>query len=61
MTDASLMPYGIHKGKRMQDVPADYLHYLWTHGKSETNDEVAEYIRSNLDVLKLEYKDGIWE
>lgn len=56
------MPFGKHKDEMMQDVPASYLHYLWTHGKeSETKTcAVADYIARNLEALKLEHKDGIW-
>ena len=28
MTDESLMPYGVHKGKKMIAVPAHYLIWL---------------------------------
>lgn len=46
----------------MQDVPASYLHWLWTQGKSHEvkTDPVAEYINRNLSALKQEYPDGIW-
>ena len=61
LQDTDLMPFGKHKGEMMQDVPASYLHWLWTNGKS--NDKlcpVADYIRRNLSALKTEYKDGLW-
>jgi hypothetical protein len=55
------MPYGKYKGRPMQDVPASYLHWLWTNGKEhDRQDPVAQYIRDNLDALKQEYEDGIW-
>ena len=60
MTDESIMPFGKHKGKRMADVPASYLHYLWTNGMSEEKGDVANYIRENLDALKMECPDKIW-
>lgn len=61
LNDLSPMPFGKFRGKPMQDVPADYLHYLWTHGlKENAHSPVAAYIRDNLDALKKEHKDGIW-
>lgn len=54
------MPFGKHKNKPMQDVPASYLHYLWSNGLSDEKSPVANYIRQNLDALKREHKDGIW-
>lgn len=60
LEDLSPMPFGKHKGVPMQDVPASYLHWLWSNGKEHEHDPVAEYIRKNLDVLKSEHPDGIW-
>lgn len=55
------MPFGAHEGTPMQDVPARYLHYLWTNGmREDTRSEVADYIRRNVDALKQEHPDGIW-
>ena len=52
LNDNSLMPYGIHKGKKMANVPAQYL--LWCYQQSWCKGEVKEYIKENLDSLKLE-------
>jgi uncharacterized protein (DUF3820 family) len=52
MEDTDLMPYGIHKGKEMQDVPADYL--LWLYEEGKLTEPVREYIEDNLEVLKVE-------
>lgn len=61
LNDESLMPFGKHKGERMEDVPADYLHWLWTNGKERDRQcPVANYIRENLGTLKQEHEDGIW-
>ena len=55
------MPFGKYKGVPMQEVPASYLHYLWSSGlKSDGRSNVAAYIRENLEALKIEYPDGIW-
>jgi uncharacterized protein (DUF3820 family) len=62
LTDLDPMPFGKFKGKPMQDVPADYLHYLWTNGLKEKThtSNVAHYIEQNIAALKKEYPDGIW-
>lgn len=30
LTDTDPMPFGKYKGTPMQDVPASYLHWLWS-------------------------------
>lgn len=62
LQDADLMPFGKHRGVAMQDVPASYLHWLWTNGKNvDKQCPVADYIRRNMNALRIEYPDGIWE
>ena len=61
LTDLDKMPFGKFFGKPMCEIPAEYLFYLWTHGKE--NDQfcpVADYIRKNLDALERDYPDGVW-
>lgn len=61
LEDLSPMPFGKHKGQPMQDVPARYLHWLWTNGKEQNKEcPVADYIRRNLSALKKENSDAIW-
>lgn len=62
LEDTDPMPFGKYAGKSMSDVPARYLHWLWTDGKEHEwkTDPVAAYIKHNLDALKKEYPDGIW-
>ena len=61
LNDTDPMPFGQYRGKPMSDVPAWYLHWLWTTGKKEDKTcPVANYIRRNLLHLQLEHKDGIW-
>ena len=61
LEDTDLMPFGIHRGMRLQDVPVDYFHYLWHNGmRNDMNSAVADYIRRNLDALKMENRDLIW-
>ncbi|CAA7196718.1 hypothetical protein [Chryseobacterium potabilaquae] len=52
MEDTDIMPYGIHMGKQMQDVPADYLLRLYEEG--QLTDPVKIYIEDNLQVLEIE-------
>jgi len=63
LSDKSPMPFGKYKGKAMQDVPAHYLHWLWTNGKEQEDPPgpVAKYIRSNFAVLKKKLPDAIWD
>lgn len=59
--DLDKMPFGMHKGTLMQDVPASYLHYLWTNGMSkEPSHPIHVYIKERLTHLQQEYPDGIW-
>jgi uncharacterized protein (DUF3820 family) len=54
MTDNDIMPYGLHKGQNMINVPSDYLIYLYENNKAK--EPVLSYIKDNLDALKLEIK-----
>ncbi|PPL04962.1 Putative quorum-sensing-regulated virulence factor [Parapedobacter indicus] len=54
MTDASLMPFGIHKGKRLIDVPAKYL--IWLYDENKCSGALKDYIEDNMDALKKETK-----
>lgn len=61
LSDTDPMPFGKFRGQPMQDVPASYLFWLWTNGKSgDRFCPVADYIRRNLAALRMEFKDGIW-
>lgn len=61
LEDLDPMPFGKFKGNLMQDVPASYLHWLWSNGlKEDKRSPVADYIRRNLAALKQEFADGIW-
>ena len=53
-TDTSLMPFGLHKDKKMINVPAHYL--LWLYETNKCSGELKEYIIDNLDVLKEEMR-----
>ena len=61
LQDTDKMPFGKYKGEPMQDVPASYLHWLWSTGKEHDKlCPVADYIRRNMTALQQEYTDGIW-
>jgi len=60
LTDIDPMPFGKHKGKPMQEVPADYLHYLWMNGLNKEDKPVANYIKQSLHALQEENPDLIW-
>jgi uncharacterized protein (DUF3820 family) len=54
MNDSSLMEFGIHKGKKLIDVPASYL--IWLYDNDKCSWALKEYIRENMDVLKSQAK-----
>ncbi len=50
LTDESLMPgNGAHAGKKMKDVPADYL--IWCFENNRCSKDVLAYVVDNKDVL----------
>lgn len=63
LTDDSPMPIGRHKDKRMEEVPAKYLMFLYSEwAKSDFRVAraavpVLAYIRENLDVLNKELSE----
>ena len=65
LKDADPMPFGKYRGKRMDEVPASYLHWLWVNERDPlrnkvATDAVAAYVHNNLLSLAAEYPDGIW-
>jgi uncharacterized protein (DUF3820 family) len=46
------IPYGAHKGKKMVDIPASYLIYIWENHKPFGY--VKDYIKENLETLKMQ-------
>lgn len=54
LTDNDLMPFGQHAGKKMANVPAHYLIYIYDKGWCERYPSVKQYISNNLDELKKE-------
>lgn len=57
MNDKSEMPFGKYKGVKLEDVPDEYLLWLYNDGEMETHTtkrkELFDYIVDNLDAIKL--------
>ncbi|MFA9212966.1 MAG: putative quorum-sensing-regulated virulence factor [Candidatus Methylacidiphilales bacterium] len=51
-TDNSLMPFGVHRGKPMINIPAKYL--LWLYNEGCNHDGVKKYLIENLEALNKE-------
>lgn len=56
-TDDTKMPFGKHQGKRMEEVPADYLLELYEKDKDFIREGLRLYIEDNLDVLHKQIKE----
>ena len=59
LTDLDPMPFGKHKGKPMQDVPASY--FVWLKEKGCDHPGVAAYIEDSWSAIKAECPDHIFE
>lgn len=51
MDDKSIMPFGAHKGKQLDQVPDSYLRWLYENNKAFG--DLKKYIEENADVLKI--------
>lgn len=49
MTDESIMPWGIHQGKKMANVPSYYL--KWLVDSNNCSGAVERYIKNNWDCI----------
>lgn len=54
MTDESILTFGMHKGKRLIDVPASYL--IWLYEENKCGSELRAYIEDNMQALRKEAK-----
>lgn len=50
--DNYIMPFGVYKGKKIANCPADYL--LWLYDNDKVNQEVKQYIEENKQELEKE-------
>ena len=56
MNDSSLVPFGEHKGSKLIDVHFNYLIWIYENNRCG-NSELKDYIKDNLEVLKLQSKN----
>jgi uncharacterized protein (DUF3820 family) len=56
-TDLDLMPFGVHKGKPMQEVPASYL--AWLKDQRCHHPGVRGYIEDSWSAILTELPDRI--
>jgi hypothetical protein len=64
LTDESIMPWGKYRGRKLKDVPASYLLWLydvagspkntWQKGAMMTSPDLYKYIDKVRDCLELE-------
>jgi uncharacterized protein (DUF3820 family) len=55
--DNTYINFGMHKGKKLCNVPASYLLYLWDNnnqGEGMYDRKLAAYIKDNLSGLRME-------
>lgn len=57
MNDTSPMPFGKYKGKKLEDVPAHYL--IWLYDNDKSFGDLKDYIEDNLDVLQQEVEESL--
>ncbi len=56
-TDETLMPFGKHQNKKLANVPASYLLYLFNSpGGLSNHPRLKDYIEKNKEALELEVK-----
>ena len=55
-TDETLFPYGRYVGRKMQDVPAEYLLEQYYNGK--LSKPLQAYVEDNKDVLEFEINEN---
>lgn len=52
-----IMPFGQHKGEKMENVPASYLLHFYDDPDKQLYGNVLKYVEENLDVLRKEAQD----
>jgi len=56
LTDTSTIWFGKHKGKKLENVPADYL--IWLFDNNKCPNSLRQYIIENRDVLDKEASEA---
>lgn len=59
ITDNSLMPYGKYKGKKMANIQASYL--LWMYRNDKLFKALEVYVEENMDALEKEEKEELYK
>lgn len=54
ITDETIMTYGKHRGKEFQEIPADYL--IWLYEETDCPLNIKTYVEDNMDVLEAEIR-----
>jgi len=50
VTDDTIIPFGQYKGRKMGQVPHEYLWWLWENGKKDEDSCLAYYIYKRLKI-----------
>ena len=54
--------FGYFKGQRFDQVPASYLHFVYTtFDRKKHNEQLFKYIERSMAALEIEHTDGIWK
>ncbi len=51
LTDESIMPYGLHKGKQMKDIPQGW--FIFHHDRGWLKGDVKDYAEENVPILRF--------
>lgn len=64
LSDFDAMPFGKHKGKKMMDVPASYILYMYDlikpiapNKRYLTQKDFVKYVEANKEVLEKQKKE----
>lgn len=49
--DKSIMPFGVHSGKKMIEVPDDYL--IWIYKNKKATKDILDYVEDTFDETLL--------
>ncbi len=56
-TDNSIMPFGLHKGSKLIDVPTSYLIFLSEQKGWDKTTPLGRYIEDNKEALKMQARN----